>query len=159
MTSSQPLRVMPEDITPDDTVASAARVFVFPARVYYEDTDAQGVVYHANFLKFAERARTEFMRACGYDHGDLLKDHGIMLAVKRINLEFFAPARMDDLLEIHTTLANCGPVTLDLCQNIRNGDKMVARVDVRVFALSPDGKPQRLPAPLRECLQAGPRVK
>jgi len=155
----QTLRLMPEDITAPETMAapaaSPAPAFVFPVRVYYEDTDAQGIVYHANFLKFAERARTEFMRACGRDHGDLLADHNIMLAVKRINLEFFAPARMDDMIEIHTALANCGPVTLDLRQELKICGKNVAVVEARVVALSPDGKPQRLPPELRQCLLAG----
>ena len=78
--------------------------FVWPARVYYEDTDAGGVVYYANYLKFLERARTEWLRALGFDQRDLMREAGILFAVRRVEIDYLLPARFDDELEVEAAI-------------------------------------------------------
>src|SRR5579863_10036206 len=79
--------------------------FTWPIRVYYEDTDAGGVVYYANYLKFAERARSEILRAAAFDHGLLAADHGVGVVVRSCTIDFLSPARLDDALEVRSRIA------------------------------------------------------
>jgi acyl-CoA thioester hydrolase len=89
-----------------------------PVRVYYEDTDAGGIVYHANHLKFAERARTEMLRCLGLDHGAMRERFGLAFAVRRCRVDYLAPARLDDALLIETRLVRLGGASLDLEQRV-----------------------------------------
>ena len=86
----------------------------FPIRVYYEDTDAGGIVYYANYLKFAERARTEMLREAGFHHTAMMNAEGIALAVRRCAAEYQRPAKLDDLLDVSTTVTGIGAATIDL---------------------------------------------
>ena len=86
--------------------------FVWPARVYYEDTDAGGVVYYANYLKFLERARTEWLRALGFDQRDLMRDAGILFAVRHVEIDYLLPARFDDELRIEAAVERASKVSL-----------------------------------------------
>ncbi len=124
--------------------------FTWPARVYYEDTDAGGIVYHANYLKFAERARTEWLRAMGYDHRRVLAEHNLILVVRHAEIDFRAPARLDDLLEVKSELNAIGNTSLDLKQAVYCGDKLLAELKIIVVAITPEGKPLRLPPHLRQ---------
>jgi acyl-CoA thioester hydrolase len=92
--------------------------FRWPVRVYYEDTDSGGVVYYANYLRFMERARTEWMRALGFEQDRLLREEGIVFAVRSANVEFLQPARFNDLLTVVTSLQQRGRASLTFAQSI-----------------------------------------
>lgn len=118
---------------------------VFPLRVYYEDTDAAGIVYYANYLKFAERGRTEFLRLAGIDQSALRESAGIFFAVRRAEVEYLKPARLDDCLEVVTQLTEMTQVKIDALQSIRRDGEALARVLLRVVCLRTDGRPARMP--------------
>lgn len=124
-------------------------------RVYYEDTDAGGVVYHASYLRFAERARTELLRAHGLDHRGLAEHALGHLVVRRCLADFLAPARLDDLLEIETVATRLGGASLTLLQTVRRGEVPLVRLEVEIAFVGPDGRPRRLPAALRGAFGAG----
>jgi len=141
----------------------------YPVRVYYEDTDAGGIVYHANYLRFCERARNEMMRLVGYSHSGMVRDTGVAFAVRRCEIEFLRPARLDDALEVVTRINDIGGATLDAIQVVRlvggadgvpvgtdagavpeAGD--LVRVTLRLACINQNGRPVRLPLPLRTAL-------
>jgi acyl-CoA thioester hydrolase len=93
--------------------------FVWPIRVYYEDTDSGGVVYYANYLKFMERARTEWLRARGFEQDALLRDRRLLFAVRRLDVDYHRPARFNDLLEVVSQVAEAGGASLTFAQTIR----------------------------------------
>jgi acyl-CoA thioester hydrolase len=126
-----------------------------PLRIYYEDTDFSGVVYHANYLRFLERGRTEFIRALGVDQRALHGEQGVAFAVRAMRIEFLRPALMDDLVEVETQVEATdaprrGPL-LTLSQRLRRGAELLTTATVEVVCLKA-GRPQRLPAVLREAL-------
>ncbi|MDY0873262.1 tol-pal system-associated acyl-CoA thioesterase [Dongia rigui] len=133
---------------------TAAAAHHFPIRVYYEDTDAGGIVYYANYLKFAERARTEMLREAGFHHTAMMQGDGLMLAVRRVNAEYLRPAKLDDALEVATSVIGLGAATIELDQSIRRGGQELCRVVVTIACVGRDGRPARLPAPLRAALSA-----
>ncbi len=93
--------------------------FIWPVRVYYEDTDSGGVVYYANYLKFMERARTEWLRKLGFEQDELARDNGIIFVVRSVNVDYYRPARFNDLLRIHTCIAEARGASLIFEQTIR----------------------------------------
>jgi acyl-CoA thioester hydrolase len=121
-------------------------------RVYYEDTDAIGVVYHANYLRFAERARTEMLRRLGLEHRALRERFGLAFTVRRCLVDYLAPARLDDRLEVRTGLRRLGGASLDLEQRIVRDDRLLVRMDVRLALISPALRAVRLPRALIEAL-------
>jgi acyl-CoA thioester hydrolase len=121
-------------------------------RVYYEDTDAVGVVYHANYLRFAERARTEMMRSLGLEHGGLSAHLGLAFTVRRCVVDYLAPARLDDRLEVRTSLVRMGGASLDLKQWIVREGRVLVRMDVRLALISSDLRAVRLPPALIDAL-------
>jgi acyl-CoA thioester hydrolase len=125
----------------------------FFIRVYYEDTDAAGIVYYANYLKFAERARTELLRMVGFSQEKLRAEGGPVFAVKRCEVEFVAPARLDDELVVESRLLTLGGASLEVDQRVRRAGSDLARLVVRVACVGPHGRPQRLPQPLRAALE------
>ncbi|BBK34346.1 acyl-CoA thioester hydrolase [Stella humosa] len=132
----------------------------FPLRVYYEDTDAAGIVYYANYLRFAERARTEMMRAAGTEHGRLMGEAGVLWAVRRCTADYLSPARLDDRLEVVSTVVDVGAARLDLMQAVwRRADgtppEELARLSVRLACIDRvHGRATRLPPVLRTALEA-----
>lgn len=119
-------------------------------RVYYEDTDAAGIVYHANYLKFAERGRTEFLRSVGFDHQMLADVHGLVFAVARCVTDFVTPARLDDLLLVRTRVTAIRGARLDLEQIVLRASVTVARLAVTLAILDRAAmRPRRLPEALR----------
>jgi acyl-CoA thioester hydrolase len=128
-------------------------VRVYPVRVYYEDTDAGGIVYHANYLKYAERARTELLRDAGFDHTSLMADHGAGFAVRRCTLEFIKPAVLDDALVIETDVASLRGASVEMRQCIRRGDQTIAQVDIHVALIDRHGRPMRLPPALAAAMR------
>lgn len=121
-------------------------------RVYYEDTDAVGVVYHANYLRFAERARTEMLRCLGLDHSTLSAHLGLFFTVRRCVVDYLGPARLDDRLEVRTSLARLGGASLDLEQRIVRDDRLLVRMDVRLALISSALRAVRLPRVLIDAL-------
>jgi acyl-CoA thioester hydrolase len=123
-----------------------AGVHRLPLRVYYEDTDAAGIVYHAAYLKFAERARTEMLRCLALDHGTLRRRLGLTFAVRRCTIDYRAPARLDDQLIVATRLVRRGGASLDLEQRVFSGGRLLVRLEVRLALLSAGLGVARLPA-------------
>jgi len=121
----------------------------FPLTVFYEDTDLSGFVYHANYLKFVERARSDWVRQLGIDQ-NALRTAGTVFAVHRVEADFLAPARLDDRLEVRTTLAMQTPARLTLRQEVRRGEAVLFRAVVTLVAMSTDGRPRRLPPELKQ---------
>ncbi|WP_297111715.1 tol-pal system-associated acyl-CoA thioesterase [uncultured Devosia sp.] len=125
-----------------------------PVRIYYEDTDFSGNVYHAAYLKFFERGRTEFLRDLGVHHSELA-EQGIAFAVRSMEIDFAAAARIDDLLTIQTAVAASSGVRLVLEQSALRGETVIASARVTVVAIKMSGGPARLPADLRALLVPG----
>lgn len=124
-------------------------VHLFPLRVYYEDTDVGRVVYHANYLKFAERARTEMLRTLGIEQERLRTETGVLFVVRRLAAEYFQPARLDDELIVATQVEHLGGASLDLKQEVRRKDSVLVQLDLAIACLGRDGRPVRLPAVLK----------
>jgi len=121
---------------------------ILPVRVYFEDTDAGGVVYHASFVRFAERGRTDFLRLLGTDARRLIDGtdsrEPAAFVVRRLNADFYRPGRMDDLLEVETRVKELGGASVTLIQTIRRGDVRLFEAEVTVVLVSISGKPLRL---------------
>jgi acyl-CoA thioester hydrolase len=118
-------------------------------RVYYEDTDLAGIVYYANYLKFIERARSEWVRELGLDQGRLKAERGIVFAVRRVEADYLAPARFDDLLTVETGVEAVTPARIVLRQRVLRDETALFDATVTLVALADDGRPTRLPAELR----------
>ena len=125
---------------------------VYRLRVYFEDTDAAGIVYYASYLRMAERARTEMMRLLGADHAGMMRNDGLVLTVRECEIEYLAPARLDDVLEIRSSLVEIGGASLRARQIVHRGDRVVARIALRLACVTEAGRPARLPARLRAAL-------
>ena len=123
----------------------------FPIRVYYEDTDFSGLVYHANYLRFIERARTEMLREKDLHQGEIHAGEKMFFVVARMSLEFLRPARMDDLLTVETRPTKITAATLELDQTVRRGDETLFTASVLIAALV-NGRPRRLPRDIQEKL-------
>ncbi len=124
-----------------------------PIRVYYEDTDAVGIVYYANYLKFAERARTEMLRLAGINQSEMTSRYGMAFAVRNCAIDFRAPARLDDLIEVRSRFTELVGATVSIVQAIWRDAEELVRLEVRVACLRGNGRPTRIPAPLRQALQ------
>ena len=123
-------------------------------RVYYEDTDAAGIVYYANYLRFIERGRTELLRTLGHDQNELMQG-GIAFAVRSVNAEFLKPARLDDLLTIHTAIAKLGRAQVSFAQRVLRDNELLLDAKIRVACIDPvRGKPVRMPRALYDQLSA-----
>lgn len=120
----------------------------FPITVHYEDTDLSGFVYHANYLKFIERARSDWVRLLGIDQ-NAMRAGGLVFAVHRIEADFLAPARLEDRLEVTTTPAGQTPARLTLLQEVARGGQVLFRARVTLVAMSTEGRPRRLPEALK----------
>jgi acyl-CoA thioester hydrolase len=125
----------------------------YAVRVYYEDTDAGGVAYHATYLRFAERARTEALRAAGIPHADLLERFNLMFVVRRIEVDYVRPARLDDSLLVVTEPHAVGGATVTLRQEVRGSEGLCALLTVQLACIRlGEGKPGRLLPPWRRVL-------
>lgn len=141
---------------PDIAGRIEGQTHVLPVRVYFEDTDFTGLVYHANFLKFCERGRSDFIRLLGINHTSLANpDSGdpAVFVVRRIEIDYLKPARIDDVLEVVTRCAEIGGATLVLSQEVRRDGAVLARAKVSVVLVSKAGKPQRLGKMVRGALE------
>ena len=133
---------------------------VYPLRVYYEDTDAGGIVYYANYLRFIERARTEALRALGIPHAELVEQFGVMFVVRRVEMDYLRPARLDDALLVETFAEEIGGASMVLRQNVFTADGQgnhttLVAARVRLACVGTDGeRPRRMPPRWREGLHA-----
>lgn len=134
------------DVPSPQAGAFCGKTHVLPVRIYYEDTDFSGVVYHANYLKFFERGRTEFLRALGASHAEMAaaEDPAAFMVV-RMEIDFKRPARIDNSLTIETRITKLRGPRVVFAQTALRGDELLCRADVTVAAVSLDGRPRRLP--------------
>ena len=129
--------------------------YSFPVRVYYENTDAGGVVYHTEYLKFLERARTEWLRHMGFDHQALDRDHRVAFVVSAVAADFQQAARLDDLLAVSVRLESLGKVRCIFAQEVRRDDEVLVRAKVTVACVArASTKPAAIPEPLRKKMEA-----
>lgn len=136
------------------------RTHVLPVRVYFEDTDFSGLVYHATYLRWCERGRSDFLRLLGNDHRALLAGTGgrepAAFVVRRMRVEFLKPARIDEILEVATRVREVGAASLTLHQTIVRGDTGLFEAEVMVVLLSGSGKPLRISQALRMAFAGAP---
>jgi acyl-CoA thioester hydrolase len=132
----------------------APEVHQFRLRVYYEDTDAGGVVYYANYLRFAERARTEYLRAAGVDQRTLRDRDGVLFAVRRCEIDYLRPARLDDSLDVVSRIVALRGASVSMQQTIMRAAEILAHLSVRVACVDGDGRPARIPGWVRERMAA-----
>ena len=135
------------------TGAFDGAAFVFPLRVYYEDTDAAGIVYHANYLKFAERARSEMLRTFGTDNARLMTDEGLAFVVRGCTAEFRRPARLDELLHVRTRVTRVDGASFGVDQRVHRADTELVTLGLRLACMNADGRAARIPKAMREALQ------
>ncbi len=132
---------------------------VLPLRVYYEDTDAAGIVYYANYLKFAERARTEMIRSLGFEHRQSMAETGLGFAVRRCTAEYLLPARLDDEIAVRSRIDAVGGASLDMTQRIvllgeGGAETDLVELNIRLACLDKNHRPARMPADLRGAVAA-----
>jgi acyl-CoA thioester hydrolase len=123
----------------------------FPVRVYYEDTDFAGIVYYANYLKFIERARSEWVRDLGIDQVQMKQD-GLVFAVRRVEADYHSPARYDDELVVETTMQTGSGVRLVVRQDVKRGEELLFSALVTIICMTAQGAVARLPAVIRQSL-------
>lgn len=133
----------------------SSQIHSHPVRVYYEDTDAGGIVFYANYLGFAERGRTEMLRAIGVESSKLMNEDGIALAVRKCTAEYLKPAVLDDLLSVDTELVAIGGASLQLKQTVKRNQETLVEIDIILVCLNLKiGGATRLPDNLRQSLSA-----
>ncbi len=130
----------------------------FVLRVYYEDTDASGLVYHARYLHFVERARTELLRAAGGDHPSLLAKEGLAFAVRHLAIDFLKPARLDDLLIVETVMTGRTGARIELAQRVLRDGAVLAECALTLVCLDRGGRARRVPAALLDAFAAVPNL-
>lgn len=127
--------------------------FVWPVRVYWEDTDAGGVVYYANYLKFMERARSEWLRAFGFEQDALRDERGVVFVVRRVEIDYLSPARFNEQLEVSVTLHEAGRASLSVRQELMRGTTRLAEAVVTLACVDAARfKPVKIPEPLLQVL-------
>lgn len=131
-----------------------SNAFLWNVRVYYEDTDAGSVVYHANYLKFFERARTEFLRSIGWNQNELLEMKTCAFVVSDLSIQFKRPAKLDDELQIRTVLKSLKRASFVFDQKAFKGQQLMAAAEVRVVCIDPlKGLPKAIPSPMFETIE------
>ncbi len=126
--------------------------FTLPVRVYFQDTDAGGVVYHGSYVNFMERARTEWLRdVCGYSNGALMKEFGAVFVVRSMKLDYLKPALLDDLLDVTAQVRDIGRSRITLLQTVRRGEELLTEAEVHLVCVSLESfKPVSVPEVLRK---------
>ena len=128
------------------------RTHILPVSIYYEDTDLSGVVYHANYLRYMERGRTEFFRMAGISRARLEDDEPTAWTLRRIAVEYFRPARLDDQIAVHSVLTEVSGARIKVLQRIRHGDTLLVEGRIEACITTLTGKPRRLPKLVFETL-------
>lgn len=128
-----------------------AQLFTLPIRVYFQDTDAGGVVYHASYVNFMERARTEWMRGFGFTNAGLMKELGVVFVVRSLKLDYLKPALLDDLITVSVHLKEIGRSRVTLLQTIMRGEDTLVEAEIHLVSVSLESfKPVSVPDVLRE---------
>ncbi len=130
-----------------------AKKFNFKIKVYYEDTDAGGVVYYANYLKFLERARSEALYTLGYTNSGLLESHNLLLIVKSCNIEYKKPAKFEEILDIVSEVTSFTKTSFIMKQIILRDNEMISIADIHLVAVDKKGKPSKIPDELKKKLE------
>ena len=126
------------------------KIFSLPIRVYFQDTDAGGVVYHASYLNFMERARTEWLRTHGYSNAGLMKEFGLVFVVRSLTLDYLKPALLDDMLSVTAQIKDIGRSRISLVQTVQRSDEVLTEAEVHLVCVSLEGfKPVSVPEVLR----------
>ncbi len=125
---------------------------ILPLRVYYEDTDAAGIVYYANWLRVLERGRTELLRLLGQEHSALRDEKGVNWVVRRCAIDYLKPARLDEVIEVVTSCGELRGASLDMIQEARRGADVLVRAELVVACMGGNGRPVRLPPQARAAL-------
>ena len=129
-------------------------VHILPVRIYYEDTDFSGMVYHANYLRYCERGRSDLLRLLGYDHTTLAaRSEPLAVTVRKIEIEYLIPARIDDALEVHSSFTDISGARVLVQQDIKRGEHMLARARLETVCISPEGRPRRVPPDFAAALE------
>jgi acyl-CoA thioester hydrolase len=126
---------------------------ILPLRIYYEDTDAQGIVYYANWLRFLERGRTELLRTIGLEHSTLRAEAGIDWVVRRCTIDYFKPARLDETIDVVTGCGDMRAASLAMVQEARRGEELLVRAELLIACMGAGGKPVRVPLQARNALE------
>jgi acyl-CoA thioester hydrolase len=133
--------------------------YTWPIRVYYEDTDAGGIVFYANYLKFFERARTEWLRACGVDQNQLASETGAIFIVRSTAVDYRAPARLDDVVKVVSRIERLGRASVDFAQEAWRDGTLLATGSIRVGCVERIAlRPAAIPPPVFAALRRGPNV-
>jgi acyl-CoA thioester hydrolase len=129
---------------------------IHPFRIYYDDTDAGGIVYYANYLRFAEHGRTEMLRTLGFERLDMMENGQLAFAVRGCDVEYLSPAKLDDALEVHTRVTKVGGASLHLDQRVVKDDVVITEINIRLVCMHITGdligRPSRIPADIRDAL-------
>ena len=129
-------------------------VFSMPIRVYFQDTDAGGVVYHASYVNFFERARTEWLRTHGYTNTSLMKEFGMVFVVRTMKLDYLKPAQLDDMLDVTAQIKETGRSRITILQTVRRGEELLTEAEVHLVCVSlASFKPAAIPGVLLERLE------
>jgi acyl-CoA thioester hydrolase len=140
---------MPTDAPPGD---NRAFVHSWPVRIYYEDTDCSGLVYHANYLRFAERARTEMLRSFGVRHRELWEGAGIAFVVRHLSADYRAPARLDQAITVETRVRRVSGASIELAQSIVSDGIDLVRINLKLACITTDRRVARVPSALHAVL-------
>jgi acyl-CoA thioester hydrolase len=159
LSKSEPERTSQPPRERSSAKVSNSLIFEWPIRVYYEDTDAGGIVFYANYLKFFERARTEWLRACGIDQQKLADSDGIVFVVRRTAVEYSAPARLDDQIRVTSRIERLGRASVDFHQEAWRGDVLLAGGDIRIASVDRASiRPAPVPESVLQGLRRGPNL-
>ena len=130
-----------------------AKKFSFTVKIYYEDTDAGGVVYYANYLKFLERARSEAIYSLGYTNSSILERFGVLLIVKSCNIEYKKPAKFEDMLEIISEIKSFTKTSFLMKQSILRNNEIISDAEIHLVSVDKNGKPSKIPEDLKKKLE------
>ena len=121
-------------------------------KIYYEDTDAGGVVYYSNYLNFLERARTEMLESIGLSNKKLLEDHKTLIIVKSCNIEYVSPAKLEDKIQIYSSIESFKKASFVIIQNIKKDDNLIVQAKLKLVTVNEEGKPIKIPSVLEKKL-------
>ena len=124
--------------------------FIFKVRVYYEDTDAGGIIYYANYLKYLERARTEMISTIGLSNNKLLEEYKTLIIVKSCNIEYLKSAKLEDKLQIYSSIESFNKASFVMIQNIKKNDDLIIKAKVKLVTVNKEGKPTKIPSVLEK---------
>ena len=129
-----------------------SKEFKHSIKIYYEDTDAGGVVYYSNYLKFLERARTEMLESIGLSNKKLLEDYKTLIIVKSCNIEYVTPARLEDKIQIYSSIETLNKASFDVIQNIKKNENLIVKAKLKLVTVNQNGKPIKIPSILEKNL-------